>query len=218
MSDQRRRIIWSAVLLFAVAMAYFEAAIVVYLRELFYPGGFSFPLILIPTRLVLIELGRELASLVMLAAVAVIAGRNRWERFGYFLVTFGVWDIFYYVFLKVTIDWPASLLDWDILFLIPLPWIGPVIAPCLVALEMIVAGALIVRLYRQARQFRPGWPSWALGSAATASVLYSFMRDTAAGLHRQMPRPYGYAYLIAGMLLYAVAFYLVMRRSGWRST
>ena len=34
----------TALLLYAVAMGYLEAAVVVYLRAIYYPEGFSFPL------------------------------------------------------------------------------------------------------------------------------------------------------------------------------
>jgi hypothetical protein len=116
---------WFVVTLFAIAMAWVESAVVFYLRtmidriEPYQPnplpefGGLEKA-----------ELTRELATLVMLAAVGWLAGRNWRSRMGYFLVAFGVWDIFYYVFLKVLTGWPRSLLDWDILFLIPLPWWG----------------------------------------------------------------------------------------------
>ena len=99
------------ILLFGVAVAYFEAAVVVYLRELFYPDGFSFPLTVIPLSLYAIELFRELATIVILITVAALAGKRFWERFGFFIILFGVWDIFYYIWLKTTINWPSSLLD-----------------------------------------------------------------------------------------------------------
>ena len=66
--------------------------------------------------------------------VGGIAGRTRTTRLGYTAVAFGVWDICYYLFLKIMCDWPKSLFDWDILFLIPLPWWAPVIAPVSIAL------------------------------------------------------------------------------------
>jgi hypothetical protein len=201
------------IVLFAVAMAYFEAAVVVYLRELFYPEGFTYPLKLIPQRLIVIELLREASTLLMLLAVAVISGRRFWERFGYFLLVFGIWDIFYYVWLKVTIDWPSSLLEWDILFLIPIPWIGPVIAPVLVALLMSVTGFLITRLFALGFSFKPTVFSWVSAVVGTAAILYSFMRDTAASLHWQMPQPYWYSLLILGLVLYVIAFSLSYRKA-----
>ena len=114
---------------FAVAFALVESSVVVYLRLLYYPEGFAFPLKPALMSHVAVEVSREVATIVMLAVVGLIAGRSRWQRFSYFMIAFGVWDIFYYVWLKIMLNWPASLLDWDVLFLIPVPWIGPVVAP-----------------------------------------------------------------------------------------
>ena len=71
--------------------------------------------------------------MVMLGSVALAVARNLHEWIAAFAIAFGVWDIFFYVFLKLMIHWPESLSTWDILFLIPLPWVGPVWAPVLVA-------------------------------------------------------------------------------------
>jgi len=192
--------------IFAAAMAYVEAAVVVYLRELFYPDGFSLPLKVIPDRYLTVELFRELATLIMLSAVAGLAGKRPWERFGYFLILFGVWDIFYYIWLAATLGWPASLYDWDILFLIPLPWIGPVIAPVAISCGMIIAGYLIIRRFTSGGHFRATWAAWILSLGATAIILYSFMGDTDATLRLQQPQPYHYGLLAAGLILYGLAF------------
>ena len=93
----RSRIVWLAV--FAVAMGFLEGIVVIYLRELYYPQGFDFPLKLMPPELVSIEWIREITTLIMLAAVGIIAGKNNLQRLMYFLFAFGVWDIFYYVAL-----------------------------------------------------------------------------------------------------------------------
>lgn len=132
-------------IVYAIAMGAVEGAVVVYLRRLYFPEGFSFPLRMIDTDIVIVELWRELATLVMLVSVAAIAGRNRAERFAYFLLAFGVWDLAYYGFLKLALDWPESLLTWDILFLLPVPWVGPVIAPCIVAATMIGLALTAIR-------------------------------------------------------------------------
>jgi hypothetical protein len=126
-------------------MGILEGAVVVYLRRLYFPGGFQFPLWAVDTDITVVELWREGATLLMLAAVGAIAGRNRGERFAYFLYAFGIWDLVYYVVLKMVLDWPASLLTWDILFLLPVPWVGPVLTPCLLALTMIAFGITVVR-------------------------------------------------------------------------
>ena len=139
-----------AVLLFGVAFGYLEAAVVCYLRDLhepvrqhYYPGrhpGELFPLLTLEqthsiepkqTRTLAIEIGREAATLLMLAGVALAAARNLTQWAALFCIAFGIWDIAFYLSLKALIDWPASLMTWDILFLIPLPWVGPVVAPVL---------------------------------------------------------------------------------------
>jgi len=207
----RAKIFW--VVLFGVSMGYFEASVVVYLRELYYPGGFTFPLKAAPIRMLAVELVREFWSIVMLVSVAALSGRRFWERFGYFIIIFGVWDIFYYVWLKVAIGWPESLLDRDLLFLIPLPWIGPVIAPCLVALLMIVIGVSITRLFHEGHDFKPTRSTWILAVLATLLILYSFMRDTGAGLRQAEPEPYPYPLLVLGLILYSGAYMISVRKT-----
>jgi hypothetical protein len=139
------------VVLLAMAFGYIEAAVVVYLRRIFHPAGFSFPLdsSLLASEsgsLLLVEVAREAATIVLIACAALLSGKNRSQRLAYFLLIFAVWDIFYYVWLRVTLGWPGSVMDWDVLFLIPLPWAGPVLAPVLVSLLMVViAGAVLYR-------------------------------------------------------------------------
>jgi hypothetical protein len=197
----------------AVSFAYVEAAIVVYLRELIYPEGFSFPLKDIPMNLIVVELVREVATIVMLLAVAMLCSRRNWERFGYFVIVFGIWDIFYYIWLKATIDWPSSLVEWDVLFLIPVPWIGPVLAPVAISILMVVVGILITRLYDRGYEFRPRILSWLPAILATAAILYSFMSDTKATLNHRMPQEYAYPLLVTGLVLYAISFVIPYRKA-----
>jgi len=198
--------------LFAIAMGYFEAMVVVYLRGLYYPGGFSFPLKVISSKMIILELFREAATIIMLISVSALTVKKFWNRFGYFIILFGVWDIFFYIWLKITINWPSTLFDWDILFLIPLPWIGPVIAPVLVAVFMIAIGLSITYLFHKGYNFRPTVLTWVLAIAATLLILYSFMRDIEATLHQRMPEPYYYHLLITGLVLYAVAYTISYRK------
>ena len=123
--------------IFALFMGFLEATVVVYLRELYYPAGFEFPLQTFDVKLLVIELVREFSTLVMLVTIGLLAGRTPLQKFGFFLYLFGVWDIFYYVGLKLFLNWPASLLTWDLLFLIPVTWVGPVLAPLICSLTMI---------------------------------------------------------------------------------
>jgi hypothetical protein len=118
---------------------------VIYLRRLYFPGGFRFPMQMIDTDMAVVELWREAATLTMLIAVGSLAGRTRAERFSYFIYCFGLWDLVYYAFLKLALGWPESLLTWDILFLLPVPWVGPVLAPCIVALSMCAIALTAIR-------------------------------------------------------------------------
>ena len=130
--------------LFAVAMGFLESAVVVYLRELYYPEGFSFPLTNLADHILITELFREIATMVMLVTVSMLAARKWNIRFAWFIYMFAIWDIFYYIFLWLLIGWPESLLTWDILFMIPTTWVGPVIAPVINSLTMILLASLIL--------------------------------------------------------------------------
>jgi hypothetical protein len=191
-------------------MGFLEAAVVVYLRLLYYPGGFDFPLITLPWSVAVVELGREMATLIMLASVAMVAGRTGWERFAWFAYLFGVWDIVYYLGLKLMLNWPDSLLTWDILFLVPLIWVGPVLAPLLISAAL-VAAALVI-LYHEGRRIRIHLVGldWPLLVLALGLCLYSFMinhaRIHAGGLPERFPWPFFLSgtFLGVGVLLKAV--------------
>ena len=121
-----------------------------------------------------VELWREAATLVMIATLGLLAGGTWRRRAGYAALAFGVWDIAYYVCLRLICGWPRTLLDWDILFLLPLPWWGPVIAPVSIALLMIAWGTLVTQSHSDVQDTR--W-TWALGSAGAALALAIFMID-----------------------------------------
>lgn len=161
-----------AVIIFSIAMAALEGAVVVYLRALFYPDGFSVAFKVIDENILRVELLRELATVVMLAAVGCMAGHNAKQRLAYFLVAFAVWDIFYYAWLKALIDWPLSLNDWDILFLIPFTWLGPVWAPLVCSVTMIVLALVLLRDDK-----RVSGLVWSLLIGGSLVILYTFMED-----------------------------------------
>lgn len=165
------------VLLFAVSMAFFESAVVVYLREIYYPDGFSFPLRSIDADIALTEILREAFSMLMIVSVAVLAGKSALQRFGYFLVIFAVWDIFYYVFLKLLLGWPESLLTQDVLFLIPLTWTGPVITPVINSLTMLVLGLALARAVTINGNAVVCRYSWLLLVTGSLLVLTAYMQE-----------------------------------------
>lgn len=206
----RRRIVW--LITFAVAMAYVESAVVVYLRTIYYPQGFSFPLVPMPPGMVAIEMGREAATLVMLLGLAMLAGADRWDRILAFCVGFGVWDIAYYIWLWLFLRWPPSPFTWDVLFLIPVPWIGPVAAPVIVSV-VLVAGALLL-LRKRAGGEPIGFPP-SLGILALAGgvlVLGSFMLDFQVVLQQMEPPPFRWGLFGTGVALAVAALVLVLRR------
>jgi hypothetical protein len=166
---------WALVMVFAIAMACVEAASVFYIRALVdrvepYQAN---PLPL-QEALGSVELWREAATLVMIATLGMLAGRTWRQRAGYAALAFGAWDVFYYVFLRLISGWPRTLLDWDILFLLPLPWWGPVLAPVSIAVVMILWGTLTTQAADVASGGR--WP-WAFGSVGIFMALTVFMID-----------------------------------------
>ncbi|MCH7580867.1 MAG: hypothetical protein IIB22_11540 [Chloroflexi bacterium] len=162
---------------YAVAMACVEAAVVAYLREIYGIEDLVRDLPTAADRLTAIELGREGATIVMLLAVGWLAGRHLQDRLGHFVFAFGVWDIAYYGWLVVIEGWPRSPLDWDVLFLIPVPWWGPVLAPALIAAVMCVGGAAAVLGADRGVSWRLTWTNVAVAAVGIAIVLYTFTVD-----------------------------------------
>jgi len=135
--------------LFAAAMGYMESAVVVYLRALYYPAGFHIitqeSLKAVPLKILLIEAGREFATIVMLTSLSMLAERkNILKRIAYFLFAFSIWDIFYYVWLRILIGWPETLFTNDVLFLIPRPWLAPVLVPIVISISLIVISLILL--------------------------------------------------------------------------
>jgi hypothetical protein len=168
-------ILW--IFIFAISMGFFESSIVVYLREIYYPDGFAFPLHPIKPEIAVTEIIREFFSLVMIISVAILAKRSFYERFANFLFIFATWDIFYYIFLKLLLGWPASLATWDILFLIPLPWTSPVIAPIIISLIMIALALVIYKCHHINKSFEIKVREWIILIGGAIIIFVSFILD-----------------------------------------
>ena len=203
---------WGMVAAYAVAMAWVESAVVFYLRstmgriEPHQPD----PLPVIGG-IASVELPREFATLVMLFTVGWLAGRTWRARLGYAAIAFGVWDVFYYVFLKIICGWPHSLLDWDVLFLLPLPWWGPVLAPVLISLLMILWGTFASHPEESRPSTRADRQVWALNFVGMALALYVFMADTLAAACRSLdsirtvlPERFNWPLFVAALALMSV--------------
>jgi hypothetical protein len=216
----RKKFLWVGI--FAVAMAFLEAAVVVYLRRIY---GISDLILQVPPfepQIARIELGRELATLVMLLSFGWVAGKSIQSRLGFALVAFGVWDIFYYMWLRVFIAWPITLLDPDIHFLIPLPWWGPVIAPILVSLLMIIGGTMAVFRNNQGHAIRFRILEAITLLIGILAMLFAFMQDAlsilpaSAGLISQLkPSQFNWMVFLVGLLLSGFVVWRIMRTTSY---
>ena len=173
---------WAA--LFAVSMGFFEAAVVVDLRKIFNIGGSLFPLNLDVEMCGVIEMWREFFSIVMLVSVAAILSRGKKTGVAWFCYLFGIWDILYYVFLKILIGWPESLMTWDILFLLPVPWVSPVLAPIFASLTLISIAVVTIHIYESDKKINHPRILFTAELFAALIMIISFCwqwRDIAAG-------------------------------------
>jgi hypothetical protein len=205
------------VIAYAVAMAYLESAVVAYLQlALGGQVGAIFPLrpAIEAGDLVAIEVGREAATLVMIAAVGLLAGRTPVERLAWGAVVFGAWDIGYYAWLHVFSGWPPSLGTTDLLFLIPVPWVGPVWSPVVVSTALIGVGLAAAWRLRSGRRLVLGRRHWAAGLAGGALVILSWTIDAGRVIGGDLPGSYPWPLFAAGMLLALVAAGDALRGAG----
>jgi hypothetical protein len=210
----------AGLILFGISFGYVEAAVVVYLRAVYDPirqklrpdraSGELFPLITVDqlrnsapekSRLLGVEVARELATMIMLASVALAGAGSRSWWLPSFAIAFGTWDLFFYLFLKVLIHWPASIMTWDILFLIPVPWAAPVLAPSIVSMTIIGTGLLGL-----ARPIRPLPAHWAAMTLGGALILMSFTWDYKNLMAGGLPHPFAWGLFGAGELVGVAAF------------
>jgi hypothetical protein len=215
----------AVVVLYAAAMAWVESAVVYYMRTMIdriepYQAN---PLPVVGN-MGPAELVREAATMAMLLAVGVLAGRTWRSRLGYAAVAFGVWDVLYYVYLKVLCDWPHTLLDWDILFLLPLPWWGPVLAPVSIALVLIAWGTLATQFERDCIAGPADWKPRALAFLGAMLALYVFMADSIRVadqgvdvLRNLLPARFNWPLFTVALVLMAVPVIQLGQKLCWRN-
>jgi hypothetical protein len=186
-------------------MGYLEAVVVVYLRRLYYPGGFQFPLVDSIAPVLGIEIAREAATLLMILSVAFLGARGGWDRFSGFAFVMGTWDLAYYVSLRITTGWPASLATWDLLFLIPVSWVAPVWAPALIAALLIAVSFIIWRLLQSGLTPRVTPSRWAALVAGGALVIASFLWGSADASNGGVPSDFAWGpYTLGAAMAVAV--------------
>lgn len=220
--------------LFALAMGSLEAIVAWYLRLLYYPTGFSFPIVSMPEVVLLAEMVRETATIVMIASVALIAGNNKIQRASLFFFIFGIWDICYYLGLKILTGWPDSLFTWDILFLVPFPWTAPVLAPVICSLLFVAFGGTVFIMNSRGFEFTPGWRDALPVSAGLVIILITFLsdcfkvirdaagaaghsflpgRDVADAISRYVPERYNWMLFLTGTGIIIISFLIFLRRT-----
>ena len=213
-----RRWIW--VMVFGITFAWVESSVVVYLREIYFGGGFSFPIAagwqegrFVTDHLMNIEFGREIATILMLVAVGCAAGKSPLQKFCFFMIGFGIWDIFYYIWLRVMVGWPEGLMTWDLLFFIPLPWVGPVITPVLIALSMTTAGSLLFFCDERGVTFHWRWFDWVIELGCGFLMIVAFCWDWKNILclpddmpHTGIPNPFAWWLYLPALILSVVYF------------
>lgn len=222
------------VVVFAITMGYLEASIVVYLREIYYPEGFGFPLKVFDVDIAVTEIIREAATMLMIVSVAMLSFGNRPSRLGGFLLIFATWDIFYYIFLKALLGWPSSLMTWDILFLIPLTWTGPVVAPVVNSITMIVIAGLLIYRNPEGSSFPLSVFEWSLLITGAIITITGYVFDYAGYLLESfslkeifslplregvmdysmdyIPREFNWLLFLTGELYFILAIFSYLRR------
>jgi hypothetical protein len=197
---------------FAAGMAFVEAAVVIYLRALI-GGGPLFPMKDLPPPFLAVEVFREVATLVMLVSVSFLAARGGARRMGAFLLAFAAWDIFYYLWLYLSTGWPAGVTEWDVLFLIPLPWVGPVWSVLLLCAGMLAFSVLFLRVPEDA-PLAPGLSGCAAGVSGAAAVIATYILEwTKIGYGKSVPSAFSLPLFLLGILLLTASGWITYRRS-----
>jgi len=167
------------------------------------------------SRLVRIELGREISTIIILLSVGIIAGRKKIHKFCFFIIAFGIWDIFYYIWLYVMLGWPENLMTWDLLFYVPLPWVGPVITPVLIAIAMTVGGSLIIYFDQKGYEIRWHWYDLLIELICAAIMIVAFCWDWKNILqvpgdimHTGIPNPFAW-WLYLPAYVFSIIYFVV---------
>jgi len=200
------------IVVFSAAMAVFEAPVATALWRLWELGEIDLTASPLSSPLLTAEVLREAASIVMIGSVAFMAGRNALHRLGYASLVFGLWDLLYYVFLRLITGWPRSVFSWDVLFLIPRPWVGPVLAPALVAAALALGGAVVIAR-EEVRPLAPGPVSWLAAIGGGAIVIVSFLSVEVPESRAAAAAGFSWALFLAGYGLALAGFAIALLRT-----
>jgi hypothetical protein len=221
MANQERRARYVALWVLALVFGWIEASVIVYLREvsirevaLHTPSDLTnlqITLASLPSRLVALEMAREACTLVLLAAVGWLAGRRPADRIGAFFTAFGIWDLTYYAVLRLVSGWPDSISTWDILFLIPSPWVAPVWAPVTVATLLVAGGSYLFWTADHARRYR--WTDLGVLLISVCLTVAAFLVESRTVVDHQVPKQFPIWLFWSGVALGSAWFVRVERRA-----
>ncbi|MBI4083805.1 MAG: hypothetical protein HY423_14470 [Candidatus Lambdaproteobacteria bacterium] len=210
--------------MFGVLFGVLEAMVVIYLRALLgVQGPELFPLTALlsaqPAHPLRYEVYRELATLLALLPIAYLAS-GRWGYRGLaYLLVFGVWDLSYYAALKALINWPPSLLTYDVLFLMPTVSVAPVLCPLLVALTLVVGVSAYLLLAATRMPRSPSVLQWLLMALGLVTMSIAFTANSQhlskGGLPPQFPWwlfLVGYGLAAGGALAFLIEYYQTSKR------
>lgn len=224
MNTGARRATYAILWMFALAFGWIEASVAVYLRELSLqsaplavtvdPTALPVTLVVFPPHLLPGEMVREACTLVLLATVGWCAGRRPADRTGAFLLSFGIWDVAYYGVLRLLLGWPANLSTWDVLFLIPVPWVAPVWAPMSVAIFFVLAGSYLFWTPHFERRY--GWGDAGVLVTSIVLTLAAFLAETKAGINHEVPAHFPIWLFWSGVLL-GIGWFTKIERQALRS-
>lgn len=187
-------------IIWGVAFGMIEAAVVIYLRKIYYPDGFDFPIVWADFDVALVEIIREFATLVLMWSLATLLHKRLVNKIATFMIVFGEWDIFYYVFLKLFLGWPASFATWDILFLLPYPWVGPVWPPVLVSVALIYAGYCILDSHFRGQDLTIYRRDWLQILFAGIVIIISFLIPGKSVIDQTVPTHYPWTIFAIGLI------------------
>ncbi len=205
-----RKILWLTI--WGLAFGFIEAAVVIYLRKIYYPEGFGFPAVFAYTDISVVELIREFMTLIIMWAVAEVSYRSLQAKLAVFMILFGIWDVFYYAVLKFFTKWPENFTTWDILFLLPSPWVGPVWAPILVALSLAVAGVVLLKKHEAGKKLQLDGKFWLFEAVMGLLIITSFLIPGQVVVRNAIPTMYPwYLFLLGYLLGFGVFLYRVKR-------
>ena len=168
-----------SVSMFAIAMGLLEAICVVYIRKIIFPPDGNITNTPISEFNFTLEAIRETMTIIMLTTTSILAAFNWRTRLAMFFLAFGIWDIFYYIGLKIFLDWPISIMDWDTLFLIPVAWYSPVLVPVLISTYFIFGSIFIILHEGNGTKLKFCFSVVLLQFLGFLVWFYSFIKDSA---------------------------------------